>query len=142
MSTDLAAGLQQKERILSGLQKGEASATGPIPAAARPQDGPQTGETLSKPSPGTDHCASSLGERSCQPGCHQSSRWRVPVGIAIELSDQQAQALSEPARCLHVSEAELVAAAMRDLVARQSIDFQAAADRVLNRNQELYRRLA
>jgi hypothetical protein len=30
----------------------------------------------------------------------------------------------------------------RDLVARQSIDFQASADRVLNRNPELYRGLA
>jgi len=31
---------------------------------------------------------------------------------------------------------------VRDLVAWQSIDFQAAADRVLNRNPTLYRRLA
>jgi hypothetical protein len=64
------------------------------------------------------------------------------VGIAIELSAQQAQALSETARRLHVSEADLAAAAVRDLVARPSVDFQAAADRVLNKNQELYRRLA
>jgi predicted transcriptional regulator len=64
------------------------------------------------------------------------------VGIAIELSDQQAQALSETARRLEVSESELAAAAVRDLVARQSADFQAAAERVLNKNQELYRRLA
>lgn len=64
------------------------------------------------------------------------------MGIAIELSDQQAQALSETARRLHVSEADLASAAVRDLVARQSVDVQAAADRVLNKNQELYRRLA
>jgi predicted transcriptional regulator len=64
------------------------------------------------------------------------------VGSAIELSDQQAQALSETARRLRVSEADLAAAAVRDLVARPSVDFQAAADRVLNKNQELYRRLA
>jgi predicted transcriptional regulator len=66
----------------------------------------------------------------------------VPVGIAIELSDQQARALSETARRLQVSEAELATAAVRDLVARRSIDFPAAADRVLNRNHELYRRLS
>jgi predicted transcriptional regulator len=64
------------------------------------------------------------------------------VGIAIELSDQQAQALSETARRLHVSAVELAAAAVRDLVARPSVDFQAAADRVLNKNPKLYRRLA
>ena len=64
------------------------------------------------------------------------------MGIAIELSAQQAQALSETARRLRVSEADLAAAAVRDLVARPSVDFQAAADRVLNKNQELYRRLA
>ncbi len=64
------------------------------------------------------------------------------MGIAIELSDQQAQALSEIARRLHVSEADLAAAAVRDLVSRQSVDFQAAADRVLSKNQELYHRLA
>ena len=52
-----------------------------------------------------------IRERRCQSGCHQSFRWRAPVGIAIELSDQQAQALSETARRLHVSEADLAAAA-------------------------------
>lgn len=65
-----------------------------------------------------------------------------PVGIAIELSAQQAEALSETARRLQVSEAELATAAVRDLIARQSADFQAATDRVLNKNQELYRRRA
>lgn len=64
------------------------------------------------------------------------------MGIAIELSDQQAQALAETARRLHVSESDLVAAAVRDLVTRQTGDFEAAADRVLTKNQELYRRLA
>lgn len=83
-----------------------------------------------------------IRQRRCQPGCHQSFWRRAPVGIAIELSDQQAQALSETARRLHVSEADLASAAVRDLVARQSVDFQAAADQVLKKNQELYRRLA
>ena len=64
------------------------------------------------------------------------------MGIAIELSDQQPQALSETARRLHVSEADLASAAVRDLVSRQSVDFQAAAYRVLSKNQELFHRLA
>ena len=64
------------------------------------------------------------------------------MGIAIELSDQQPQALSETARRLHVSEADLASAAVRDLVSRQTVDFQAAADRVLNKNPKLFRRLA
>jgi putative heme degradation protein len=72
----------------------------------------------------------------------QSSKWREPVGIAIELSEQQAHALRETARRLQVSEADLAAAAVRDLVSRQSADFRSAADRVLNKNEELYRRLA
>jgi hypothetical protein len=72
----------------------------------------------------------------------QSSRWRAQVGIAIHLSDQQAQVLSETARRLQVSEADLASAAVRDLVSRHSADFQSAADRVLQKNQELYWRLA
>jgi len=36
----------------------------------------------------------------------------------------------------------LAAAAVRDLLARQSADFDVAAQRVLEKNQELYRRLA
>ena len=64
------------------------------------------------------------------------------MAIAIELSDQQAQALAETARRLQVSEAELATAAVRDLVARPAADFRAAADRVLSKNEELYRRLA
>ena len=76
-----------------------------------------------------------------KPGWHQCSRWRAPVGIAIKLSDQQAQALSETARRLHVSEPDLAASAVRDLVARRSVAFQAAADQGLHKNQELYCRL-
>ena len=63
------------------------------------------------------------------------------MGIAIELSDQQSQALNKTAIRLQVSEADLAAHAVRDLVSRQSADDQAAADRVIKKNQELYRRL-
>ena len=46
--------------------------------------------------------------------------------LAIELTDQQSRALAEAAEQLHVSEAELAA----------------ASERVLRKNQELYRPLA
>ena len=62
--------------------------------------------------------------------------------IAIELSEQQAQALAAVAKRLQVSEADLAAAAVRDLVGQQEADFGAAADRVLEKNKELYQRLA
>ena len=64
------------------------------------------------------------------------------MAIAIELSANQALALADAAERLQVSEAELAAAAVRDLVAQPRAHFDAAAERVLNKNQELYRRLA
>ncbi len=53
-------------------------------------------------------------------------------------------AASEP--CLYLipdyDTQEEAAAAVLDLLAHQSADFDAAAQRVLDKNQELYRRLA
>ena len=62
--------------------------------------------------------------------------------LAIELSDQQAKALAAAAEQLHVSEAELAAAVVRDFVSEPASDFAAASQLVLAKNQELYRRLA
>jgi hypothetical protein len=64
------------------------------------------------------------------------------MALAIDLSDQQADALAEAAERLKVPEAELAAAAVRDLIAQPAEDFDAAAQRVLAKNAELYRRLA
>ncbi len=64
------------------------------------------------------------------------------MAIAIELSANQALALADSAERLQVSEAELATAAVRDLVAQPRAHFDAAAEQVLNKNQELYRRLA
>ena len=64
------------------------------------------------------------------------------MAVRIEHSDDQAQSLSEAAARLQVSEAELAAAAVRDLLVHQSAEFDAAAQRVLDKNQELYHRLA
>lgn len=61
--------------------------------------------------------------------------------IAIDLNSQQEQALVEVAKQLQVTAVDL-AAAVRDLVAQRSSDFEVAAQRVLDKNSELYRRLA
>jgi hypothetical protein len=64
------------------------------------------------------------------------------VVISVDLSPEQAAALVESARRLNVSPEALVSAAVRDFLTQQQVDFQAAADRVLNKNRELYKRLA
>jgi hypothetical protein len=64
------------------------------------------------------------------------------MALAIDLSDHQAQALAEAAARLQISEKDLAAAAVRDLIAQPADDFNAAAQRVLSNNAELYRRLA
>ena len=82
------------------------------------------------------------GAPSAEEGAIVGKQVDPSMAIAIELSDHQAQALSEAASRLQVPEAELAAAAVRDLLAHQSADFDVAAQRVLEKNQELYRRLA
>ncbi|PZV04971.1 MAG: DNA-binding protein [Cyanobium sp.] len=82
------------------------------------------------------------GAPSAEEGAIVGKRVEASMAIAIELSDHQAQALSEAAARLQVPEAELAAAAVRDLLAHQSADFDAAAQRVLEKNQVLYQRLA
>jgi hypothetical protein len=62
--------------------------------------------------------------------------------LAIELSDQQTLALAEAARRLQVSESELAAVAVRDLVTTPDSTFDRAAERLLNKNAELYQRLS
>jgi hypothetical protein len=62
--------------------------------------------------------------------------------ISIQLSDDAARHLSEVALRLNVSIQDLAAALVRDLVNQPAVDFEAAATRVLNKNDELYRRLA
>jgi hypothetical protein len=92
----------------SGRQNGEAeaeivamvigarsgAATGPIPAEARPQDGPQTGEARSKPStrnqmPAPIRLLASSGQR-CQPG------WISPPGGERRWESRLSSATSKP----------------------------------------------
>ena len=62
--------------------------------------------------------------------------------LAIELSDQQAERLRKEAARLGVEPEQLALAAVADLFAAEGPDFDSAAQRVLEKNRELYRRLA
>ena len=62
--------------------------------------------------------------------------------LNLELDEQQVQRLQEAARRLNVSVNDLAKAAINDLLSRPETDFQRAATRVLEKNAELYKRLA
>jgi hypothetical protein len=64
------------------------------------------------------------------------------VKIAIELSDPQESRLRERAKALGVAPEELAKAAVEDLLETPDEEFASAADHVLKKNAELYRRLA
>jgi antitoxin FitA len=64
------------------------------------------------------------------------------VKLAIELTEPQESRLRERAKSLGIAPEELARAAVADLLAQPDDDFEAAADQVLKRNAELYRRLA
>jgi hypothetical protein len=62
--------------------------------------------------------------------------------LSIDLSPAQADRLRTEAERLGLTPEDLARAAITDLLAATGEDFKAAADRVLKKNQELYRRLA
>jgi antitoxin FitA len=62
--------------------------------------------------------------------------------ISIELSSQQAKILQNAADRLGLKPEELARASLADLMGLLQDDFQKAAAYVLNKNQELYRRLS
>ncbi|MDQ7859080.1 MAG: DNA-binding protein [Armatimonadota bacterium] len=62
--------------------------------------------------------------------------------LTIDLSPTQAERLRHQAELLGIAPEDLARAALSDLLATRDEDFQAAADRVLRKNEELYRRLA
>lgn len=61
--------------------------------------------------------------------------------ISIDLSPAQAERLRAEAERLGVTSEDLARAAIVDLLANPSADFNAAAERVLKKNEGLYRRL-
>jgi hypothetical protein len=62
--------------------------------------------------------------------------------LAFELPPAQAERLRQEAARLGVAPEDLAKAALSDLLATHDPDFEAAARRVLDKNHELYRRLA
>ncbi len=62
--------------------------------------------------------------------------------LSIDLSAAQAERLRAEAERLGLTPEELARAAVNDLLASVGEDFEAAARRVLKKNEELYRRLA
>jgi predicted transcriptional regulator len=64
------------------------------------------------------------------------------VTVAIQLPDEQAERLAVLAERLHLSPQELATAHVLDLLAKPDERFEEAARYVLEKNAELYRRLA
>jgi len=62
--------------------------------------------------------------------------------LSIELSPAQAERLQVEAERLGLTPETLARAAIADLLAIPGDDFNAAAERVLKKNEDLYRRLA
>ena len=62
--------------------------------------------------------------------------------ISLELDEVESQRLQELALTLKVDANELARAAINDLVSRPAEDFDRAVQYVLEKNRELYRRLA
>ena len=62
--------------------------------------------------------------------------------LAFELPPAQADKLRDEAQRLGLAPEELARAALADLLGTPDAAFRAAAARILQKNQELYRRLA
>jgi hypothetical protein len=62
--------------------------------------------------------------------------------LSIELTAAQVDRLRDEAERLGLSPEDLARAVVADVLAAPNEDFKTAADRVIRRNQELYRRLA
>jgi hypothetical protein len=62
--------------------------------------------------------------------------------VSVEVTGPQEAQLAEEAKRLNVRVEELATAALQDLLAQRDADFRQAAKRVLEKNRELYRRLA
>ena len=62
--------------------------------------------------------------------------------LTIDLSPAQAEQLRHEAERLGLAPEDLARAAIADLLATPGDDFKSAAERVLRKNEELYRRLA
>ncbi len=72
----------------------------------------------------------------------RGSRYSTGMKLAFELPPAQADRLREEAKRLGLAPEDLARAALADLLGTPDAEFRAAAARILQKNQELYRRLA
>ena len=75
-------------------------------------------------------------------GRDSHTRYSRRMKLSIELSPAQAERLRLEAQRLGLTPEDLARAAIADLLASPGEDFNAAAERVLKKNEDLYRRLA
>ena len=71
-----------------------------------------------------------------------ATRYSTHMKVTIDLSQAQGERLRRKAERLGLTPEDLARAAVADLLATRDDDFEAAAKRVLQKNEELYRRLA
>jgi antitoxin FitA len=64
------------------------------------------------------------------------------VTITVTLSEDRLQKLNELAKQFRVAPEELLRVSVEELIARPQADFQKALEYVLEKNKELYKRLA
>ena len=62
--------------------------------------------------------------------------------LSLEIPEEQAEQLRLVAERLGVGVEQLARTALADLAGQQAADFEEAAARILEKNKELYRRLA
>jgi len=62
--------------------------------------------------------------------------------LSLNLSAEAERRLAEVAKRLNVPLNELAAAALQELLAQPADDFERVAQRILEKNRDLYRRLA
>ena len=83
---------------------------------------------------------------SCQAAAmlvgRRRSRYSTGMKVAFELPAAQAEKLRDEAKRLGLAPEELARAALADLLGTPDSEFRMAAERILQKNQELYRRLA
>lgn len=84
----------------------------------------------------------SLSAHSCRVTARVAQGTLRPMKLAIDLSPAQADRLQERAKNLGLQPEELARAAVADLLTTPDDEFRAAAEAVLQKNAELYRRLA
>jgi predicted transcriptional regulator len=71
-----------------------------------------------------------------------AARYSTHMKVTIDLSAALGERLRREAERLGLTPEDLARAAVADLLATRDDDFETAAKRVLQKNQELYRRLA